>query len=567
MKKQDAPWAFLDQYRGRLFQGEWPTIPQMLEITCERFGERRALTAFEPVTLAMSWKEVRAAARRTAAYLLAHGVRRGDRVALTGKNCPEWAVAYLGILAAGAVVVPLDHQLSVQEMANLIRFVEAPALFADEEKLEALAGAGASLRLSLAPGRPNYVLQLPDAQEPLGAQAETDTAAILFTSGTTGTPKGVTLSHRNLVADCYLSQANLRVLPTDVFYALMPIHHSYTMTAVFLICVSSGAEVLFGQKMVSKHILEDLKRGRVTMFLGVPMLFNRLLIGIRKGLREKGPAVFALIRGLMLGSGLIKKLFRVNPGKKMFGFLLKKVSLENIRICISGGGPLPASTFRQFNQLGIDFVQGYGLTETSPIVALNPVEHYKETSVGKVIPQVQMRIQEPDAEGRGEILIRGPVVMQGYYRNDAATREVLSEDGWLSTGDVGYLDHENYLFLTGRKKSMIVTEGGKNVYPEEIEDRFQLHGEIEQILVRGFLIDKKMKTEGIEAVVFPSAEQLKESGTDPQDKEAVARRIQAVIDEVNSRLLPYQKIQRLILVDQAMEMTTTKKIKRFKVSS
>jgi long-chain acyl-CoA synthetase len=567
MKKQDAPWAFLDQYRGRLFQGEWPTIPQMLEITCERFGERRALTAFEPVTLAMSWKEVRAAARRTAAYLLAHGVRRGDRVALTGKNCPEWAVAYLGILAAGAVVVPLDHQLSVQEMTNLIRFVEAPALFADEEKLEALAGAGASLRLSLAPGRPNYVLQLPDAQEPLGAQAETDTAAILFTSGTTGTPKGVTLSHRNLVADCYLSQANLRVLPTDVFYALMPIHHSYTMTAVFLICVSSGAEVLFGQKMVSKHILEDLKRGRVTMFLGVPMLFNRLLIGIRKGLREKGLAVFALIRGLMLGSGLIKKLFRVNPGKKMFGFLLKKVSLENIRICISGGGPLPASTFRQFNQLGIDFVQGYGLTETSPIVALNPVEHYKETSVGKVIPQVQMRIREPDAEGRGEILIRGPVVMQGYYRNDAATREVLSEDGWLSTGDVGYLDHENYLFLTGRKKSMIVTEGGKNVYPEEIEDRFQLHGEIEQILVRGFLIDKKMKTEGIEAVVFPSAEQLKESGTDPQDKEAVARRIQAVIDEVNSRLLPYQKIQRLSIVDQAMEMTTTKKIKRFKVSS
>ncbi|OHD26309.1 MAG: AMP-dependent synthetase [Spirochaetes bacterium GWB1_66_5] len=567
MKKQDAPWAFLDQYRGRLFQGEWPTIPQMLEITCERFGERRALTAFEPVTLAMSWKEVRAAARRTAAYLLAHGVRRGDRVALTGKNCPEWAVAYLGILAAGAVVVPLDHQLGVQEMANLIRFVEAPALFADEEKLESLAGAGASLRLSLAPGRPNYVLQLPDTQEPLGAQAETDTAAILFTSGTTGTPKGVTLSHRNLVADCYLSQANLRVLPTDVFYALMPIHHSYTMTAVFLICVSSGAEVLFGQKMVSKHILEDLKRGRVTMFLGVPMLFNRLLIGIRKGLREKGLAVFALIRGLMLASGLIKKLFRVNPGKKMFGFLLKKVSLENIRICISGGGPLPASTFRQFNQLGIDFVQGYGLTETSPIVALNPVEHYKETSVGKVIPQVQMRIREPDAEGRGEILIRGPVVMQGYYRNDAATREVLSGDGWLSTGDVGYLDHENYLFLTGRKKSMIVTEGGKNVYPEEIEDRFQLHGEIEQILVRGFLLDRKMMTEGIEAVVFPSAEQLKESGTDPQDKEAVRLRIQAVIDEVNSRLLPYQKIQRLSIVDQAMEMTTTKKIKRFKVST
>ncbi len=568
MKKQEAPWAFLEKYRGRLFQGQWPTIPQMLEVTCERFGQNRALTAFEPVALALSWKEVREAARRTAGYLLAHGVRRGDRVALTGKNSPEWAVAYLGILAAGAVVVPLDHQLTVQEMKALIRFVEAAALFADEEKLEALADSRVPLRLSLAPGRPNYVLTLraPEAAAG-GAARETDTAAILFTSGTTGTPKGVCLSHRNLVADCYLSQANLNIRPTDVFYALMPIHHSYTMTAVFLECVSAGAEVAFGQKMVSRQILEDLKRGRVTMFLGVPMLFNRLLIGIRKGIREKGLPAFALIRCLMLASGLIKKLFHVNPGKKMFGFLLKKASLENIRICISGGGPLPASTFRQFNQLGIDFVQGYGLTETSPIVTLNPVEHYKETSVGKVIPSVEVRIREPDAEGRGEILIRGPVVMQGYYRNEAATREVLSEDGWLATGDVGYLDRENYLFLTGRKKSMIVTAGGKNVYPEEIEDRFQLHGEIEQILVRGYLIDRKMKTEGIEAVVYPSADQLQDTGTDPRDREAVQRRVQAVIDEVNSRLLPYQKIQRLSIVDQAMEMTTTRKIKRFKVAA
>jgi long-chain acyl-CoA synthetase len=540
----------------------------MLEITCERSGGRRAFTAFEPVALSLSWKEVRASARRIAAYLGSHGVRQGDRVALTGKNSPEWAVAYLGILIAGAVVVPLDHQLSVQEMRNLIRFVEASALFADEEKLEALADSGVSLRLSLAPGRPNYVLQLPESGEPSGGQAaESDTAAILFTSGTTGTPKGVALSHRNLVADCYLSQAVLNIRPDDVFYALMPLHHSYTMTAVFLECVSSGAEVVFGQKIVSKQILEDLKRGRVTMFLGVPMLFNRLLVGIRKGIREKGLPVFVLVRGLMMASGLAKKLFHVNPGKKMFAFILKKVSLENIRICIAGGGPLPSSTFRQFNQLGIDFVQGYGLTETSPIVALNPVEHYKEASVGKVIPRVEMRIRGPDAEGRGEILIRGPVVMQGYYRNEAATREVLSEDGWLATGDVGYLDRENYLFLTGRKKSVIVTEGGKNVYPEEIEDRFQLHGEIEQILVRGYLIDKKMKTEGIEAVVYPSAEQLRETGTDPQDAEAVRRRIQAAIHEVNGWLRPYQRIQRLAIVGQPMEMTTTKKIKRFKVAA
>jgi long-chain acyl-CoA synthetase len=540
----------------------------MFEITCERFGRKRAFTAFEPEPLALSWSEARTAVHRTAAWLQAHDVRRGDRVALTGKNSPQWALAYLGILAAGAVVVPLDHQLSVEEMTTLIRFVEASALFADEEKLEALGSSGVRARASLVPGRPDYILEFPEAALPdAGEASEEDTAAILFTSGTTGTPKGVTLSHRNLVADCFLAQDLMNIQLDDVFYALMPLHHSYTMTGVFLECVSSGAEVVFGQKIVSKQILEDLKRGRVTMFLSVPMLYNRLLIGIRKGIREKGLAVFALIRGLMVLSGLIKKFFHVNPGKRMFSFILKKVSLESIRICIAGGGPLPVSTFRQFNQLGIDFMQGYGLTETSPVVALNPVEHYKAASVGKVIPQVEMRIRKPDSEGRGEIMIRGPVVMRGYYRNEEATREVLSKDGWLATGDVGYLDRENYLFLTGRKKSVIVTEGGKNVYPEEIEDRFQLHGEIEQILVRGFLIDHKMKTEGIEAVVYPSAEHLKETGTDPQDREAVRRRIQAVINEVNLRLLPYQKIQRLSVVDQPMEMTTTRKIKRFKVAA
>jgi len=260
MKNQDAPWSFLEKYRGRFFQGEWPTVAEMFEITCERFGERRAFTAFEPAPLSLSWKEVHGAVHRAAGYLLAHGVRAGDRVALTGKNSPEWAVA----------------------------------LFADEEKLDALGASGARLRLSLAPGRPNYILQLAGSVQPVvRPAAETDTAAILFTSGTT------------------------------------------------------GAEVVFGQKMVSKHIPEDLKRGRVTMFLGVPMLFNRLLIGIR--------------------------------------------------ICISGGGPLPASTFRQFNQLGIDFVQG-------------------------------------------------------YYRNEAATREVLSEDGWLRSGDVGYLDQRMEMTTTQKIK-------------------------------------------------------------------------------------------------------------------
>jgi long-chain acyl-CoA synthetase len=333
------------------------------------------------------------------------------------------------------------------------------------------------------------------------AQSE-DTAAILFTSGTTGTPKGVMLSHRNMVSDCYLAQGNMSLSPNDVFYAILPIHHSYTMMAVFFEAISVGASIVFGKKLIISQILKELKEGEVTMFLAVPMLFNKMIAALMNGVREKGIVLYGLIRFLMSVSGLLKKVFKVNVGKKMFGFLLKKLSLDKNRICISGGGPLPASTFKMFNQLGIDFVQGYGLTETSPITHLNPVEAYIETSVGKKIPQVEVKIVNPDSDGNGIIYIKGPMVMQGYYNNPEATAEVL-EDGWLNTGDVGHQDARGYLYLTGRAKNIIVTEGGKNVFPEEIEDHFQLYNEIDTICVLGYLTDKKTKSEGIRALVYP----------------------------------------------------------------
>jgi long-chain acyl-CoA synthetase len=313
--------------------------------------------------------------------------------------------------------------------------------------------------------------------------------------------------------------------------------------------------VVFAKQLAIGQILKDLKQGQVTMFLGVPMLFNKLIKGLMRGIREKGIVVYGLIRFLMWISGVIKKYFHINPGKKMFKGILSKLSLDTNRVCICGGGPLPASTFKMFNQLGIDFVQGYGLTETSPIVALNPKEAYKEESVGKMIPGTQTMILDPDENGCGEIALKGSMIMQGYYKNDEATKEVFTEDGWFKTGDVGYLDEDNYLYLTGRAKSMIVTEGGKNVFPEEIEDKFQLYDEIEQILVRGYVLDAKMKTEGIEALIFPN----QDAGEKTRDH------FQKVIDEVNSGLKVYQKIGQFHILDEAMEMTTTKKIKRHKV--
>jgi long-chain acyl-CoA synthetase len=300
------------------------------------------------------------------------------------------------------------------------------------------------------------------------------------------------------------------------------------------------------------------------MLLAVPMLFNKVLAGIIRGIREKGPVVYGIISVLMGISGLIKKIFRVNPGKKMFGFLLDKASLTTVRICICGGGPLAPSVFKKYNQLGIDFVQGYGLTETSPIINLNPIEYYKETSVGRVVPRVDMKILNPDERGIGEVILKGPMVMQGYFEMPEETAAVFTEDGYLKTGDVGYMDNENYLYLTGRAKNLIVTAGGKNVYPEEIENEFQLYEEIDQILIRGYELDKKMKTEGIEALVFPNPEFNWNSvpGAGGANPDARKKRVNAIISEVNQRLLSYQKISRTVILDQPMEMTTTKKIKR-----
>jgi long-chain acyl-CoA synthetase len=300
------------------------------------------------------------------------------------------------------------------------------------------------------------------------------------------------------------------------------------------------------------------------MLLGVPMLFNKVLAGIIRGLKEKGPVVYGVISFLMGISGMIKKVFKVNPGKKMFGFVLKKASLNSIRLCISGGGPLAPSIFKKYNQLGIDFVQGYGLTETSPIITINPVEHYKVTSVGRICPGVDMRILQGDERGIGEIIVKGLMVMKGYYNMPEETAAAFTEDGYLKTGDLGYMDSEDYLYLTGRAKNVIVTEGGKNVYPEEIENEFQLFEEIEQIMVRGSDPDKKTKSECIEALVYPNPEFKDENGSLPSP-EQMRSRIEKIIAEVNLRLLPYQRIERVTSLDEAMEMTTTKKIKRGKL--
>ena len=574
--KNYNPIKFLDDYRDKDFHGEWPTLVEMLKITVKRFGERNAFTDWDTddgSKRTYSYNEVFFKVEKLAKWLVQNGVEKGDRIAVSGKNSPEWATVYLAAHFAGAVICPIDYALHEDEIENLLKTAEPKFLFIDFEKFNHFDSNLKGCKVySLNRKNQKYVYELePEGNVELNQfPTEEDTAAILFTSGTTGIPKGVMLSHKNLVSDAFIAQYHMIIDYNDVFYALLPIHHAYTMLAVFIESICIGAEIVFGKSMAVSKLMKELKEGKITMLLGVPLLFNKLAAGILNGIKQKGKIVYGILKILMEISYIIKKITKINVGHKMFNAILKKANINTIRIAICGGGPLAKSVFKLYNQLGIDFVQGYGLTETSPIIALNPVQHFKIESVGKYfVGHMEMKILNPNEEGIGEICVKGPMVMQGYYKMPEETEKMFTSDGWFKTGDLGWLDSEKYLMLSGRCKNLIVTEGGKNVYPEEIEDSFQLETDIQQITVRGYVANKNTKSEEIEAMIYPSDSLFEEMNFSREDsirddtkKAEVLKSISKIVEKINKKLQPYQRITKITILEKPLEMTTTMKVKR-----
>lgn len=573
-----TPWDFLSKYKDSDFSGEWPTVPEMFFITTKRFPERPCFTDFEGEggsKNTLSYSQVEQKVKELASWLTEKGIQKGDRIAVSGKNSPQWGLVFLASLATGATICPIDYALHEEEIKNLLNTAKPKFFFVDEEKFPTFDAQNAEYKVySLSPKFPEkyvYSLKPNSIEHDFRSAKEDDLAAILFTSGTTGNPKGVMLTHKNLVSDAYIAQTRMDIFSTDVFYALLPIHHAYTMQAVFIESLSVGAEIVFGKSMAVSRLMKELREGQITMLLGVPLLFNKLLAGIMKGIKAKGPLVNGAIHAMMWISYIIKKVFKVNPGKTLFKSVLKQANIQSLRIAICGGGPLASSVFKIYNEMGIDFVQGYGLTETSPIIALNPVSRFKIESVGQYFfPYMEMKILEPSADGIGEVAVKGPMVFKGYYNMEEETAKVFTPDGFFKTGDLGNLDSEGYLILAGRVKNMIVTEGGKNVYPEEIENAFQLFTDIAQITVRGYIADKATKSEQIEALVYASDDLFARLSINreasPLD-ESVKSEIEKIISKVNKELQPYARISKITMLEQPLEMTTTQKVKRGKISS
>ena len=584
--KRPLPWASLEEFRGKMFKGEWPTFPELLEIQNLRFGERPCLTDFDgpdgskrTLTYSQMYEKV----LKLANFLVSSGLKKGDHVAVAGKNSPEWAITYLAILVASGVVIPIADSLHDTETGNILKASTPKFAFLDDGKIPYVKENFPDIIVySLNPTVPEkFVLNLsaspvtPENQNE--KPTEDDLALIMFTSGTTGNPKGVMLTHKNIISDGYIAQTNLLILPTDVFYALLPIHHAYTMQAAFICPIQVGAEIVFGKSLAVTRLMKELREGKISIMLGVPLLYNKLLSGINKGIRSKGIVVYGILSFLRGISFLVKKLTGINIGRTLFGKVLEQANISTLRVAICGGGPLAKSVFRQYQEMGIDFIQGYGLTETSPIIALNPVEKFKIQSVGrdfspyeeiKIIENKEFSDVAENVRGGqkiGEICVKGPMVMKGYYNMPKETAEMFTEDGFLKTGDLGWMDKDHYIMLCGRAKNLIVTSGGKNVYPEEIEDSFQLYYDIQQVTVRGYHPEGDSTSEEIEALIYVADDLYKTLGLERKAdsvQEEIVKAVNGIVSKVNKRLQSYEQITKISLLKEPLEMTPSQKVKR-----
>jgi len=516
--------------------------------------------------------------RKIARGLLAAGLVKGDRVVLWAENRPEWMAVWMGTLITGICIVPVDFLVSEQECLNIINITRAKAFFYSGRKKDfaaSLASKGVSVPVSvcISPEDENGRKQTEfdtfgaDAGSqvlpPLNSIAPNDPSSIVFTSGTTGFAKGVTLTHKSIIANSSAAIQILEPCSTDVFINVLPLHHTYPTTCSFISPIAFGIPVVICEKIVGKVVVDDIRDAGVTFLIAVPLLFDKVMTAIDSGYK-KLPAIIRgplnILRAIALAEA---KKGNFEFGQKVFRFIRKKAGLQSIRITVAGGGPLSPITADFFDSLGFNIVHGYGMSENSPLITVNTPRHKRNVSVGLPVSYTDVKILDAGPEGIGEIAVKSPSLMLGYFENDEATREVFTEDGYLLTGDLGCRDEEGFLYIKGRKKNLIIGSGGKNVYPEEIESCFNGSRIIGEILVVG----RKEPTYGGEkifAVVVPGYDAIKEDHPDKENDDNFIRGlVKKEIEEAN-RLLPvYKKISDFTIRKEPFEKNAQQKIRRF----
>ncbi len=539
-------------------------LHEKIFLTCQKVPDKTALLSSKNPKNLFTYKDIKTISTRIASVLINKGIKPDNKIGLLAENCPEWGVAYLSILCTGGIVVPFDPALKPAELANLLRLSKIKLFFISEKMLshsgQIINNIGNSIEIILLDKIKD--LHSKDSESYLCRDIKPENPAVLiYTSGTTGDPKAVVLTHRNLIANLEGIAEALKFYPNDVFLSLLPLYHTFEATCGFLTPLVQGMTIVYARSLKSKNIIGDIKDYSITWIVGVPLLFEKMYQSMRKKIAEL-PLLKRIIISVSYTLCKIGWLFGLKAGKILFKKLRIKAGLNTVQYFVSGGAPLPAEVAEWFNMIGFNFLEGYGLTECAPVVSVNRPDSIRFGSVGPLLPNVEIKINNPSSEGIGEILVRANSTTPGYLDNPEATKELL-KDGWLYTGDIGAMQ-KGYLYIKGRAKNLIVTGGGKNIYPEELEDIICRSPYILEALILG---KKRPRDnhESIFAIIVPDMEHFKaeEIAESPKtDLDKIRSVIKTEIDRANSILSNYKRIIKYEIRFDEFEKTSTKKIKR-----
>lgn len=552
------------------------SVQDMLIKTVNKYGDKLAVEdiAVNPISKA-SYKELLDYTLKFGNALKNLGLKERSHIAVIGENRLQWGIAYLTAMAFNYVVVPIDKNLNANEILNILYESDSEAIvFTNdfENLLSEQKGIFKKLKFFISmdhlahKGEFLSMKELIDSYPPeninnLPKINPDEMAEIIFTSGSLGRAKGVMLSQKNISSNLMDMVSALFIYPQDKFLSVLPMHHTYECTCGFLCPLYCGASVSFARSL--KTITDDIQRVKATVLLGVPLLFDKMFKRIYKSINED-----------KVKSKIIKPLIRItdittkvgwNSSKKIVFSELHNKFGGAVRLFIAGGAAPDPKTALGLREFGFTFLQGYGLTETSPILALNKLNLFKDNAAGIPLPNVDIKINNPDADGVGEIYAKGKNVMLGYYRNEALTKEAF-DDGWFKTGDLGCFDEEGFLHISGRKKNVIIANNGKNVFPEEIEDILNRSPFIQECMVYG---EKDSKhDEIIAAQIFTDTEafiEYSEKNSVNISQELVHKLISDEVKKVNAELSSFKQIKKFYIREKEFEKTTTQKVKRYLV--
>ncbi len=494
------------------------------------------------------------------------------RIVLIGNNRYEWCISYLAVTSGNMIVVPLDKALPDNEIENLVTRSEAEVAIFDKKYLDVMKKlknekeVNLQMLICMDNIKDNEVDRFTDLLEEgedliKNGDDRYDKMEInpekmsimLFTSGTTNIPKAVMLSQKNICANLSDFASWVRLYPTDTLLSFLPIHHTFECTVTFLYGFYSGCTVAFCDGL--KYIQKNLAEYKVSVFVAVPLVMETMYKKIQKAIKDQGKTKL-INRMIKISNGLLK--CKIDLRKVIFKQILDNLG-GNIRLVLYGSAPMDKETIIGFNNFGIELVQGYGLTETSPVIAAESDKEKKPGAVGLALPSLNVKIDEPDENGEGEILVKGPSVMMGYYNNDEENRKAF-KDGWFKTGDYGYMTDDGFIYVTGRKKDIIVLQNGKNVYPQEIEFLINKLPYVTESLVyqRG-----KNKTDTMLcAKIVYDKDLIRENLGEKTEKE-YQEIIWQKIKEINKELPVFKHIKKITITTEPLIKTTTQKVKRY----